>query len=377
MSSIEDRIYLMRGIIMKNNDELLELMIKEEYEKEAKEEEAELLKDDDAILSAERKEALFLKISEAIESFEKKDALSLKVSEEMGRQEKAGMKDPIEKTKMPEEEQKPADVEKAGKPEGEQKPATIDEAEKPEEEMERQGKKEPGQQDHLYANMSEEDLKALAIGRRVMEEEERAKREGKVVRKKKKRLRMYVGLAAVLVLAMAVGVTSMGGPEKIISMMQRMVGGREVEQVDSSEENLILVDEDEEAAYQKLGEEFGIMPAKVVIVSDKMKFVTMKLDEVSQTAELYYDYDGKRLSYLISASHKKAALGFEIADEVIEEYAMEVDGKEITIKKYEVVGEDVRRYSASFKDMGLKYFLYGTIEQSEFELIVKSLHFFS
>ena len=51
MSSIEERIYLMRGIIMKNNDELLELMIKEEYEKEAMEEEAGLLKDDAVSLS--------------------------------------------------------------------------------------------------------------------------------------------------------------------------------------------------------------------------------------------------------------------------------------------------------------------------------------
>ncbi len=103
----------------------------------------------------------------------------------------------------------------------------------------------------------------------------------------------------------------------------------------------------------------------------------MRLDEVSQTAELYYEYKDKRLSYLISASYKKGALGFEIADEVIDEYVMEVDGKEIEIKKYQVANEDEMRYSASFKERGLKYFLYGIMEQPEFELIVENLHFFS
>ncbi len=391
MSSIEERIYLMRGIIMKNNDELLELMIKEEYEKEAMEEEAGLLKDDAVSLSVERKEALFLKITEAIENFEKEDASSLKMGEKMSRHEKAGLKDPIEKTEMPEEEQKPEIMESAGKPEEEQKPEImerarkleeeqksepVEKAGKLEEEIERQGKKEPWQQDHLYANMSEEDLKALAIGRRVMEEEEKAKREGKVVRKKKKRIQMYVGLAAVLVLVMAVGVTSMGGPEKIISMMQRMVGGREIEQVDSSEENLILVDEDEEEAYQKISDELGIMPAKVMIVSDKMKFVNMKLDEVLQTAELYYDYNGKQLIYFIGASYRKDSFAYEIADEVIDQYFMEVGGKQIEITKYQVTGEKSLRFSADFEETDLKYFLTGIMEQAEFELIVENLHFF-
>ncbi len=391
MSSIEERIYLMRGIIMKNNDELLELMIKEEYEKEAMEEEAGLLKDDAVSLSVERKEALFLKITEAIENFEKEDASSLKMGEKMSRHEKAGLKDPIEKTEMPEEEQKPEIMESAGKPEEEQKPEImerarkleeeqksepVEKAGKLEEEIERQGKKEPWQQDHLYANMSEEDLKALAIGRRVMEEEEKAKREGKVVRKKKKRIQMYVGLAAVLVLVMAVGVTSMGGPERIIKIVTRMVGGRQVEKVNSSEDNLILVDEDEEEAYQKISDELGIMPAKVMIVSDKMKFVTMKLDEVLQTAELYYDYNGKQLIYFIGASYRKDSFAYEIADEVIDQYFMEVGGKQIEITKYQVTGEEALRFSADFEETDLKYFLTGIMEQAEFELIVENLHFF-
>lgn len=348
---------------MKNNDELLEQMIKEEYEREAKEEEAALLDDDSIIMPAGKKEDLYLKICGEIEKLEK-----------AGKLEPAENIDSIGES---EEEKKLGIAENAEKSKADEKPglATKIEGAEAAAKVGRVEKIEIVQHDDLYANMSEEDRKALEIGRRVMEAEAEAKaqKHGKVVYKKK-RIRMYVGIAAALVLAMAVGVTSMGGPEKIIKMMTQMVGNRELERVDSSENNLIIVNEDEDEAYQKIAEKFGVQPVKVMLVSEDMKFVNMKFDEVLQTAELYYEYDGNKLSYLISASHTKGVFGFEIADEVIDEYTMEVHGKKIVIKKYQV-GEEVVRYSASFKEMGLKYFLYGIMEQSEFELIVENLHF--
>lgn len=299
--------------MMKNNDELLEQMIKDKFEKAAKEE-VTLLEDDNIHVPAGMKEALYLKISSKIEEFDK---IEVETSEE---------------------------------------------------------EKEEKQPDNLYANMSEEDRKALEIGRRVMEEEARAEREGKVVRKKK-RIRMYFGVAAAFVFAMALGVTSMGGPEKIIKMVTQMVGDREVEKVNSSNDNLILVSEDEEEAYQRITEEFGVVPVKVVLVSEDMKFINMELDEVMQTAELYYEYDGRKLVFFINASYKRESFGYGVADEVIDEYFMEVQGREIEIKKYQVAGKEEVRLSADFKEMGLKYLLTGIVEQSEFELIVNRLHF--
>lgn len=167
----------------------------------------------------------------------------------------------------------------------------------------------------------------------------------------------------------------MGGPEKVINMMKRAVGSREITQVDSSDDNLVIVDEDEEEAYEKITEEFGIMPVKILIVSENMKFVNMKLDEVMQMAELCYEYDDRKLIYFISASYKNEAFGYGVADKVIDKYLMEVQGVEIEIKKYQVAGKNEVRFSADFKNMGLKYLLTGIMEQSEFELIVNNLHF--
>lgn len=318
---------------MKNNDELLEQMIKEDFKRAAKEEDAALGKDDDISVPVGMKESLYLKISEEIERLEKS-----------GKVEK-------------EKEEKGEDVKKID---------NIIEI----------GTVRKKKQDNLYANMSEEDLKALEIGRRVMEEEERAQREGKVVRKKKRVKKAYFGLAAAVVLAMAVGLTSMGGPERIMKLVTRMVGEREVEKVNSSEDNLIIVNEDEEDAYQKVSEEFGIEPVRIIAVSENMKFINMKLDGVMQTAEMYYDYDGENLVYVISASHKEGSFGYEVEDKIIDKYPMDVSGKEIIIKQYQVKEKNTEKFSASFKEMGLKYFLTGTMEKEEFELIIHNLHFF-
>jgi len=308
---------------MKNNDELLEQMIKEDFKRAAEEEDAALRDDDDISVPVGMKESLYLKISEEIE-----------------RLEKSG---------------KAADVKE------------IDNIV----EIEKVRKK---QREHLYANMSEDDRKALEIGRRVLEKE-RAQKEGKVVWKKKQIKKVYFGLAAALVLAMAVGVTTMGGPEKIIKMMTQMVGDREIEQVDSSEDNLIIVNEDEEDAYQKVSEEFGIEPVKIIIISDKMKFISMKYDDSMKTAELCYDYGGEKLLYLINSSYTKESFGFKIEDKVIDKYPIEVYGRKIEIKQYQVSDGEKDRFSASFEEMGLKYFLSGTMNKSEFDFIIENLYF--
>lgn len=308
---------------MKNNDELLEQMIKEDFKRAAEEENAALRDDDDISVPVGMKESLYLKISEEIE-----------------RLEKSG---------------KAADVKE------------IDNIV----EIEKVRKK---QREHLYANMSEDDRKALEIGRRVLEKE-RAQKEGKVVWKKKQIKKVYFGLAAALVLAMAVGVTTMGGPEKIIKMMTQMVGDREIEQVDSSEDNLIIVNEDEEDAYQKVSEEFGIEPVKIIIISDKMKFISMKYDDSMKTAELCYDYGGEKLLYLINSSYTKESFGFKIEDKVIDKYPIEVYGRKIEIKQYQVSDGEKDRFSASFEEMGLKYFLSGTMNKSEFDFIIENLYF--
>ena len=242
------------------------------------------------------------------------------------------------------------------------------------------------EKEKLFSNMSAEDRRALEIGRKILEEEARRAEEGNEIKeektgeevrvvRRKKRGRVYFGIAAALVLAMAVGITSMGGPEKIIRMMTQMVGTREIEQVDSSKDNKIIVEENEEEAYQKISDEFGVEPVSVMIVSKNMKFKTMKLNDEMKTAELCYEYEGEKLIYLINSSYTNESFGFKIEDKVVDKYFFQAHGKDIQIKEYQVAGGKKKRFSANFEEMGLKYFLTGTMERTDFEKIIENLHF--
>lgn len=233
------------------------------------------------------------------------------------------------------------------------------------------------EKERLYAQLSEEDMKALEIGRRIMEEEAAGERKVRTV-KIRKRLRMCVGLAAALTLTMAIGVTSMGGPERIIQMMTRTVGDREITQIDSREDNLI-VEENEEEAYQKIGEEFGVEPVRIWNKTEEMKFIEMDYNEEIQTAEIYYECGDGTFIYLINTSFQDASLGIDIEDEIVDMYNKKIGSGEIKIqaevKEYKVQEAGQERYSAQFEYKGLEYFFIGVMEKGDFEYILENLHF--
>ena len=158
----------------------------------------------------------------------------------------------------------------------------------------------------VYDRLSEEDRRALELGRKVLREEKEKEKEkaekafeGKTRKRHRRPRRVYIAVAAVLVATLAVSVSAMGGPERMVRMVRQAVGDREVEQVDSSDENLVIVEENEEEAYQKIADEFGVEPVRIVEKTKRIRFQEMVFDRVNQTAELWYEIDGQRLFFLL------------------------------------------------------------------------------
>lgn len=231
------------------------------------------------------------------------------------------------------------------------------------------------QQEKAVAQLSDEDRKALELGRKILQEEKNADVPAKKVVRRKKGWRLYVGLAAVLVLVMAVGLTSIGGPERIVRFMKQAVGEREVEKVNSSEDNLTIVEHDEEVAYEEINKVFGTMPVKVVNGPEGIRFDRMELDTKMQIAEVLYQYKNSTVVYFINASYKNSSWGVDVEDKLIDSYTKEVENCEIKIKVYEVLNSKKTRCSASFQYNGLEYFLIGTMSVEEFDAIVNNLFF--
>lgn len=231
-------------------------------------------------------------------------------------------------------------------------------------------------------HLSEEDREALELGRKMLKagigKKDPEEPSGKKVRRKKKPLKMYLALAAVIVCVLAMGITSMGGPERIVRMMTQNVGDREVDQVDSNhtdKENKVIEGEEEEKAYQEIRDAFGTKVVKVSICLPEMRFDSMELDKDKQMADVYYYYNNKTIAYCINLPYRDGSWGVDFEDPIDKEYSKEIQGCKIEITKYKPNQKGLPRWDARFEYDNTEYLLTGTMKQQDFEKILNNLIF--
>lgn len=240
---------------------------------------------------------------------------------------------------------------------------------------EREKRSEDMKRTDAYAKLSEEDQEALRLGREMLKNQSEEKKIY-TMRRKKRNIRRIVALAAVLILVMAVGMTSFGGPERMLQFMKSSVGGRKVSQVDSSDKNKIIEEEDEEKAYEKIAEEFGIEPVRIIWRPKGMEFIKMELDTDIQVAELDYQYNQKRIEFFVSASYGEVAWGADSEDKKVEHYYYsQVKEANIEVTGYETPETGRNRYVAELEYNKVYYCLSGEMKKEEMENILKNLYF--
>ena len=231
---------------------------------------------------------------------------------------------------------------------------------------EREKRSEDMKRTDAYAKLSEEDQEALRLGREMLKNQSEEKKIY-TMRRKKRNIRRIVALAAVLILVMAVGMTSFGGPERMLQFVKSSVGGRQVSKVNSSDKNKIIEEEDEE---------FGIEPVRIIWRPTNMKFKKMELDPEIQVAELDFQYNGKKVEYFVSASYGEVSWGYDNEDKKIEQYhCKQVKIADIEVTGYETPETERNRYVAEFEYKKLYYSLSGELTKEEIENILKNLHF--
>lgn len=245
-----------------------------------------------------------------------------------------------------------------------------------------QTRKETEEREEAINHLSEEDREALELGRKMLKagigQKDPEELSGKKVRRKKKPLKMYLALAAVIVCVLAMGITSMGGPERIVRMMTQNVGDREVDQVDSNhtdKENKVIEGEEEEKAYQEIRDAFGTEVVKVSICLPEMRFDSMELDKDKQMADVYYYYNNKTIAYCINLPYRDGSWGVDFEDPIDKEYSKEIQGCKIEITKYKPNQKGLPRWDARFEYDNTEYLLTGTMKQQDFEKILNNLIF--
>ena len=191
-----------------------------------------------------------------------------------------------------------------------------------------------------YEALSEKDKEALRLGREMMmlnecgvdgdKDEKNAVVEhdavddgesgvendsAKVVKySKKRKKRIYLLVAAVAVLALAAGMTSIGGAPFVTGIMKKIIGDREMVQIDSEregEDDRIISEREESTAWQEIEEKLGIEPVKLCFIPEGMQLVDYEISKDLEDACLIYEYDGKILEYQLWANSRDKSIGYK------------------------------------------------------------------
>lgn len=193
--------------------------------------------------------------------------------------------------------------------------------------------------------------------------------------RRKAYLSRVAAAVVIVLLAGGIGVTSFGGPERVMEMMKRNVGSREVEQVDSNKDNLVSKEENEEEAYQKIKDELGIEPVRIVDRPNGFKYEEAKLEKDAQISEILYQYKGENILYTISMAQSNNSWGIDLEDKEVKKYTKKIKGVNMSIHEYITLESKKRRYVAKFKYSGVGYYLTGVMPKEDFNNILKKLYF--
>ena len=111
-----------------------------------------------------------------------------------------------------------------------------------------------------------------------IEEQERVKR---LERKYKRAVRWNKALVivAALVAVMALGITSMGGPQRVLEEFKRKIGGREQTVVDSDDSIQKQESSNEVDAFEKIEKAFGHYPVRMDYISSGVYYLECVLEK--------------------------------------------------------------------------------------------------
>lgn len=162
------------------------------------------------------------------------------------------------------------------------------------------GHEDADSEDSAMESLSEEDQEALRLGREL-QKRRKEKEEEKSRAKKRHHWKRITAAAAVLVLVIGIGTTGVGGPKRIVEMVEGTFGGRDASRVNVSKEETKDTEENkEERIYQEIKDKLDFDPVKIIILPNMMEYEYGEIDEDMQIAQLIYKYGDTNISYRMS-----------------------------------------------------------------------------
>ncbi len=197
---------------------------------------------------------------------------------------------------------------------------------------------------------------------------------------RKRRVRIMAALAAALVLALGLGMTSFGSKSYWKVLMDRMLGKtpQEVTNVEDME-SIETENQAELEAYQEVNQLMGRSVVRIVYKPEQMYFSEYTIEESIQRAQLFYEYgtedETEMIRYIVYLNEVDSSWGKTAEDEKLSEEIVTVNGVDVIIKEYDVPNKEMSRFDVEFQYEGVHYRLIGIMEREEIKKIVENLLF--
>ena len=200
----------------------------------------------------------------------------------------------------------------------------------------------------------------------------------KKVKKRKRHWKAYGIVAIVAVLAMMWSMVSIGGTPFFGRVLNDIIGDREMVKVNTEREDgdKNKIDEyDESKVYEDIKEQFGGDVVRLRITSKEMSLVQSDIDESLKRVCLIYENEDGIIQYQMEIQVENKSYGYDIEDEKIKEFQIEVGGHTIDVSQYQLPNGD-KENVAKFVYKDVFYTLNGIMDEEKFKDLLKNLYFF-
>lgn len=246
------------------------------------------------------------------------------------------------------------------------------------EEVDRQAQKieeEVRNRDDLDDIKVSEDMETSLFNK--IQEYEYDKRIKKVVHRSRKKRRLFLALAAVLILVCGSVITGTGSKSYWKVLWERVAGDEEANIVNVEDMQVEETkDVDEIQVFNEIRKKIGILPVRLGYMPEDMLFTGYELDEEQNRAILFYELGGEILRYSMYMNDTDSSHGQTETDKLSDEYQIRLENNiTVDIKEFDIDGNDKNRYVGEFEYMDAQYKLIGLIDKDEFDNIIKNLIF--
>ena len=211
-----------------------------------------------------------------------------------------------------------------------------------------------------------------------IQEYEYDKRVKKAVHRSKKKRRLFLALAAVLILVCGSVMTGTGSKSYWKVLWDRVAGDEKaniinVENMESEETD----DWDEIQAFNEIRRKIGVSPVRLGYMPEKLVFKGFELDKEQKRAILFYKYGEQIVRYSMYMNDSDSSQGQVEPDQLTDEYQLKTEsGIIVNIREYSIANYEENRYVAEFEYDDAQYQLIGTMEKKEFNKIIENLFFY-